>query len=148
MESPDLGTVQQTLRSIESVISGRQHAVPAVPYFAPTDIGGLPPAMQESEMLNREEIAYGNRLRASIQMSLESAAASLRVCAELMKDSAQATYSQRIDELLRCGGEAEEAISLAKNAAALITGRTLPKPDPLTDIRKLKASVLRRFGQP
>lgn len=148
MESPDLGTVQQTLRSIEAVIGGRQHAAPAVPYFAPTDIGGLPPAMQESEMSNREEIAYGNRVRASIQMSLESAAASLRVCAALMKDSTEAPYSQRLDELLRCGGEAEEAVNLAKNAAALITGRTLPKADPLTDIRRLKASVFRRFGQP
>jgi len=29
-------------------------------------MAGLPPAMQESELQNRDEITYGNRIRASV----------------------------------------------------------------------------------
>lgn len=147
MESPDLVPIQNVLRSVEEVINGRQHSAPAVPYFAPTDIGGLPAALQESERQNKEEIAYGNRVRASIQLSLAAAAASLRVCAVLMKDSAGASHAQKIDELRRCAIEAEAAREFAKDATDILAGRALPKADPMTDIRKLKASVFRRFGQ-
>lgn len=136
------------LRSVEALIEGRQHASPAVPYFEPTNMGGLPPAMQESEMQNKDEIAYGNRLRAGIQLSLATAAASLRVCSDLMKDSAQATYSQRMHEMQRCASDAEGVVNLAKDASAILAGRATPKADPSTDIRKLGASVFRRFGHP
>lgn len=148
MESPDLGVVQQALRSVQTVIEGRLHATPTVPYFEPTNIGGLPPAQQKSEQQIKEEIAWGNQLRAGIQMSLATAAASLRVCSALMKDSAEATYAQRIGELQRCAAEAEKVVDLAKSANAILAGRAVPKPDPSTDIRKLSASVFRRFGQP
>lgn len=148
MDSPDLEAVQQTLRSIEALLVARQYSSPAVPYFEPTNMAGLPPAMQESELQNRDEITYGNRIRASIQLSLASAAASLRICSELLENSAGKTYAERSTEMLRCAVEAEEAVNLARDAAAMLSGRVSPKADPFTDIRKLKASVFRRFGRP
>ena len=50
--------------------------------------------------------------------------------------------------MLRCAVEAEEALNLARDAAAMLSGRVSSKADPFTDIGKLKASVLRRFGRP
>lgn len=136
------------LRSVEALIEGRRHVTPVVPYFEPTNLGGLPPAKQESELQNKGEIAYGNRLRAGVQLSLATAAASLRICSALMKDSAQTTYAQRMGELQRCASDAEGVVNLAKEASAILAGRAAPKTDPSTDIRKLGASVFRRFGQP
>lgn len=66
VESSDLEVVQETLRSIEALLVARQYSSPAVPYFEPTNMAGLPPAMQESELQNRDEITYGNRIRASV----------------------------------------------------------------------------------
>ncbi|RYH63635.1 MAG: hypothetical protein EON54_07710 [Alcaligenaceae bacterium] len=148
MDSPDLETVEQTLCSIEALLSARQYSLPAVPYFEPTNLAGLPPAMQESELQNRDEIAYGNRVRASVQSSLASAAASLRICSELLKNSVEKTHAERATELLRLAVEAEEAVNLARDAAAMLSGRASPKADRFADIRKLKPSVFRRFGRP
>ncbi|MDM0042586.1 hypothetical protein QTH89_08265 [Variovorax sp. J22G21] len=147
MESPDLGTVQKALALVEQAISGRSHATSAVPYFAPTDIGGLPPAAQEAELRNEEEIAYGNRVRAGVHMSLAAAAASLRVCEALMKDSSQVPYSERQQELQRCAEDAQASKDLADHAIAVLAGRVPPKSDAMTEIRKIKAAVYQRFGQ-
>ncbi|WP_156481084.1 hypothetical protein [Variovorax sp. PAMC 28711] len=147
MESPDLGAVQKALALVKNAMSERSHATAAVPYFAPTEIGVLPPSMQEAELRNAEEIAYGNRVRAGVHAALASAAASLRVCEALMKDLSQMEYPERLRESQRCANEAQSSARLAEHSAAILEGRELPKVDAKTEIRKLTAAVYERFGQ-
>ncbi len=146
MESPDLGTVQKALALVEQAMDERSHASAAVPYFAPTEIGGLPPSKQEAELRNAEEIAYGNRLRAGVHVAMASASASLRVCEALMKDLSQMEYPDRVRNMHRCATEAHSAAGLAEHAAAVLEGREPPKADTRTEIKKLSAAFYQRFG--
>lgn len=147
MESPDLGTVQKALSLIEQAMTERSHATAAVPYFAPTELGGLPPTMQEAELQKAEEIAYGNRLRAGIHAAMAAARTSLRVCEALMQDTAELDYRARQKQMLRCATDAQAASKLAEQASAILQGREAPKTDAATEIKKLTAAVYERFGQ-
>ena len=147
MESPDLETVQKALELVEHAIRERSHASAAVPYFALTNLGGLPPAMQEAELRNKDEIMYGNRVRAGVHMSMASAAASLRACERLMADLTHLEFRDRQKEMLRCAGETQAAKELAEHATAILSGREAPRPDAMTEIKKLKAAIYLRFGQ-
>lgn len=147
MESPDLGTVQKALSLIEQAMTERSHAAAAVPYFAPTELGGLPPSMQEAELQKAEEIAYGNRLRAGVHTAMASARISLRVCEALMQDTADVDYRARLKEMMRCADEAQTAGKLAERASAILNGRVAPKADASTEIKKLTTAVYERFGQ-
>ena len=149
MEAPDIEIVRRALAMIDGAISARQHGAAAVPYFAPTDIGMLPPSMQEVELQTAEEVAYGNRVRAAIQMSLAASAASLRVCEDLMGDGSQVSYVDRLKALHATAMASEAAGALTGQATAILAGRVVPKQDPKTEIRKLSAAIFQRFnGQP
>jgi hypothetical protein len=147
MESPDLETVEKARALIEEVIEGRSHLTAAVPYFAPTDIGCLPPALQEAESRIEEENDFGNRVRAAIQMSLAAAAASLRVSEALMQDFAQLGSSERQKELARCACEAESSKDITGHIAAILSGKEAPKLDALMEIKRLKSAIYERFGR-
>lgn len=147
MESPDLGNVQKALALVEEAMRERSHATAAVPYFAPTEIGGLPPSMQEAELRNAEEIAYGNRVRAGVHVAMASAVESLRVCEALMRDQSQMEYSERVRQVVRGGAQLQSAGRLAAHSAAILEGRETPKADAMMEIKKLTAAVYQRFGQ-
>jgi hypothetical protein len=147
MESPDLETVEKARALIEEVIAGRSHLTAAVPYFAPTDIGCLPPAMQEAESRIEEENDFGNRVRAAIQMSLAAAAASLRVSESLMQDFAQLGSHERQKELARCACEAQASRDITGHIAAILSGKEAPKLDALMEIKRLKSAIYERFGR-
>ncbi len=147
MESPDLQTIQKALELVEHAIRERSHACAAVPYFAPTNIGGLPPAIQEAELRNKDEIVYGNRVRAGVHMSMASAAASLRACEGLMGDNTHLEVRERQKDMLQCAGETQAAKELAERATAILSGRETPRLDAMTEIKKLKAAIYLRFGQ-
>lgn len=147
MESPDLETVEKTRALIEELIAHRSPMAAAVPYFAPTDIGCLAPAMQEAESRIKEENDYGNRVRAAIQMSLAAAAASLRVTESLMQDFAQLGLPERQKELQRCACDAEACKDIAGHVAAILSGREAPKLDALMEIKRLKSAIYERFGR-
>jgi hypothetical protein len=147
MESPDLGTIQKALALVDQTMRERSHASAAVPYFAPTEIGGLPPPMQEAELRNAQEIAYGNRVRAGVHAAMASAAASLRVCEALMRDLSPMDYASRIEAVTRCAEQAQSAARMANYSAAVLDGRESPKADARTEIKRMTAAVYERFGQ-
>ncbi|MGJ7498433.1 hypothetical protein ACSFA8_25690 [Variovorax sp. RT4R15] len=146
MESPDLELIKKALSLIEEAINGRLHAASAVPYFAPTDIGGLPPAVQEAEMRNEEQINYGNRVRAGVHLSLASASAALNGCALLMEDYSQKKHTERQADMERGGANAQSARDLAARASAVLFGRESPKLDTGTEIKKLTGAFYQRFS--
>ena len=148
MDSPDIETVRKALAKVEEAIGARYHAASPVPYFAPTDIGNLPPSMQEAELRTAEETAYGNRVRAAIQTSLAAAAASLRICETLLKDSSQVDYSERLQALNACAVRSATAGALTGHATAILAGKLIPKSDPKTEIKKLSAAIFQRFSGP
>src|SRR5689334_6992988 len=113
MESPDLETVEMARTLVDEIIAGRSPMAAAVPYFAPTDIGCLTPAMKEAESLIQEENDFGNRLRAAIQMSLAAASASLRVSESLMQDFAHLSLPERQKQLARCACDAQACRDIA-----------------------------------
>ena len=53
MESPDLETVEMARTLVDEIIAGRSPMAAAVPYFAPTDIGCLTPAMKANRSSRR-----------------------------------------------------------------------------------------------
>lgn len=147
MESPDLETVERTRAVIEELIAYRSHLAVSVPYFAPTDIGSLTPAMQQSETRIKEENDYGNRVRAAIQMSLASAAASMRLAESLMRNDVQLELRERQQNLARCAQDAQECRDVAGHVVALLLGKEAPKVDALMEIRRLKSAIQERFGR-
>ena len=146
MESPDLETVEMARTLVEEIIAGRSPMAAAVPYFAPTDIGCLTPAMQEAESRIQEENDFGNRLRAAIQMSLTAAAASLRVSESLMQDFAQLSLQDRQKQLVRCACDAQACRDIAGHVAPILSGKEAPKLDALMEIKRLKSTIYERFG--
>lgn len=144
MESPDIGSVQKAILLIEQALDARLDTS-AVRYFAPTDIGILPPSMQVAELRNAEEVAYGNRVRAGVRTSLAASAASLRVCESLMKDDSQVAYGDRLKALQACAAAAEMAAELMSNAAAILAGKAMPRPDSMTEIRRLSSAIFHSF---
>ena len=147
MESPDLEAVERVRALIEELIAARSHLAVSVPYFAPTDIGTLTPARQESESRIEEENDYGNRVRAAIQMSLAAAAASLRISESLMHDRTQLSLPERQKELARCACDAQDCRDIVGHVAALLTGKEAPKLDALMEIKRLKSAIHERFGR-
>jgi hypothetical protein len=147
MDSPDLETVERTRAVIEELIAYRSHLAVSVPYFAPTDIGSLTPAVQQNESRIKEENDYGNRVRAAIQMSLAAAAASMRLAESLMHDDAQLELRERQQNLARCAHEAQGCRDVAGHVVALLSGKEAPKLDALMEIRRLKSAIHERFGK-
>ena len=147
MESPDLETVERVRAVIEELITYRSHLAVSVPYFAPTDIAALTPAKQLNESRIKEENDYGNRVRAAIQMSLASAAASLRLAESLLRDDAQLDLQERRQNLARCAQDAQACRDVAGHVVALLAGKEAPKLDALMEIKKLKETIHERFGR-
>ena len=147
MESPDLETVEKARALIEEVIASRSPMAAAVPYFAPTDIGGLTPAAKEAESRIEQDNDFGNRVRAAIQMSLAAAAASLRVSESLMQDFAQLSLRDRQQELARCACDAQACKDIAGHIAPILSGKETPKLDALMEIKRLKSAIYERFGR-
>ncbi|VTU30570.1 MULTISPECIES: hypothetical protein [unclassified Variovorax] len=146
MEIPDLNTVVKARRAIEEVIAGRRLGTAAVPYFAPTDLGGLPASIQEAELRIKEDNDHGNRVRAAIHMSLTAAAAALKVSEDLMEGFAELPSSERQLELARCSTNARAASDAAGHAAAVLAGEESPKSDSMMEIKRLGSAIFQRFG--
>ena len=132
--------------ALQEVISAREHAVPPVPYFAPTNIGTLPPFEQEQELNVKEETDYGNRVRAGIHMTLSAAVSALEVAEALMKNFAVLDAKDRKQELIRCSLNARVARDAAAEAAAVLSGQQAPKSDAMVEIKRLKSALFQRFG--
>ncbi|MDN8618056.1 hypothetical protein [Variovorax ginsengisoli] len=146
MKSLDLETVQMVRVALQEVISAREHGVHAVPYFAPTDIGALPPSEQEKELGVREETDYGNRARAGIHLTLSAAVSALEVAEVLMRDLTIVDSRDRKRELLRCSLNARMARDAAAEAAAVLSGQQAPKSDARVEVNRLKSELFERFG--
>ncbi len=137
MENPDLETLDKARAAIEEVIATRYLGMQPVPYFAPTDIGVLPPTMQEAELRIQEENDYGNRVRASIHMCLTASAVALQVGQTLMKDFTLLDPAQRKAELIKCAEDAMAAADAARHASAMLSGDEQPESDSLMDVIRL-----------
>ena len=146
MQSPDLETVQMVRVALQNVVSAREHGVQPVPYFAPTNIGTLPPFEQEKELNVREETDYGNRVRAGIHMTLSAAVSALEVAEALMKNFAIVDPKDRKHELIRCSLNARVARDAAAEASAVLSGQQAPKSDAMVEIKRLKSALFQRFG--
>ena len=146
MQIPDLETVQKARVAIQEVISAREHGVQAVPYFAPTDIGTLPPFEQEKELNVQEETDYGNRVRAGVHMTLSAAVSALEVAEALMENFAAVDPKDRQRELIRCSLNARVAGDAASEAAAILSGQQAPKSDAMVEIKRLRLALFQRFG--
>ncbi len=148
MEIPDLDTVMKARTAIEQVIAGRHLGNTAVPYFAPTDLGVLPPSMQEAEQRVQQDTDFGNRVRAAIHESLTAAAKALKVSEELMRDGVSLEPHERQRELTRCSANARAASEAAAHAAAVLAGDEAPKSDSMMEIKRIGSALFQRFGQP
>ena len=146
MEIPDLDTVKKARTAVEQVIAGRHLGTSAVPYFAPTDLGVLPPSVQEAEQRVQEDTDFGNRVRAAIHESLTAAAKALKVSEELMRDFVSLEPHQRQRELTRCSANARAASDAAGHAAAVLAGDEAPKSDSMMEIKRLGSAIFQRFG--
>lgn len=146
MQSLDLEAVSTVRVALQEMISARKHGVQVVPYFAPTNIGVLSHDAQEKEASLKEETDYGNRVRASIHMTLSAAVASLEVAEALMKDFDTADAKERNQELIRCSLNARVARDAAAEAAAVLSGQQAPKSDGMVEIKRLRTALFRRFG--
>jgi len=146
MEIPDLDTVEKARKTIEEVIAARRLGTAAVPYFAPTDLGGLPASIQAAELRIKEDNDHGNRVRAAIHMSLTAAAAALKVSENLMEGFAELPPQARQIELIRCAAAARAASDAAAHAAAVLAGEESPKADSMMEIKRLGSAIFQRFG--
>lgn len=146
MEIPDLDTVERARKAVEEVIASRRLGMAAVPYFAPTNLGGLPASIQEAELRIKEDNDHGNRVRAAIHMSLTAAAAALKLSEELMEGFADLPSRERQLELARCATDARAAGAAAGHAAAVLSGEESPKSDSMMEIKRLGSAILQRFG--
>jgi hypothetical protein len=146
MQTPHLEAVENARMAIEDVITVRELGVRAVPYFAPTDIGTLPPFVQEEELRVEEENDYGNRVRAGIHMTLSAAVAALGVAEDLMKAFATIDPVDRKKELLRCSLNSHIVVDAASEASAVLSGQLAPKADAMVEIKRLKTVLAQRFG--
>jgi hypothetical protein len=147
LEIPDLKIVEKARAVIEELIAARHLGIPAVPYFAPTDLGFLPPALQEAEQKVQEENDYGNRVRAGVHMSLTAAVAALKVSEALMKGFTSLAPQERKRELMRCSQGAQAASDTAGQAAAVLAGLESPKSDSAMEIKRLGSALLQHFSQ-
>jgi len=147
MQSLDLETVQTVRVALQEVISAREHGVHTVPYFAPSDIGTLPPSEQEKELGVQQETDYGNRVRAGIHMMLSAAVSALEVAEVLMRDFAIVDPKDRKRELIRCSLNARIARDAAAEAAAVLSGQQAPKSDARVEVNRLKSELFERFGR-
>lgn len=136
MHIPNLEVLEHARREIENVVSARYLDQQAVPYFAPTDFGTLPPEMQHAELCNEEANNQGNVARASIHMCLASAIAALQVSEALLRESGQSSPLERTRVRMQCAADMRAAATVAMQASSVLAGERGPSSNSLMDIRR------------
>lgn len=136
MLSDDLKTIETARAAIEEVLADRVLGRNPVPYFAPTDLAGLPPTMQEAESRIRDDTTAFNRTRASIYMCLAAAHAALQVTLSLMDETSSVSHRDGARKLMELADDAEEASQAAHHASMLLMGREMPFSDESIEIRR------------
>jgi hypothetical protein len=136
MIDEELSTIESARCAIETVLADRALGKNPVPYFAPTDLAGLPPAMQEAELRVREDTVLFNRTRASIYMCLTAAHAALEVTLSLMDESLSLSHRDGARKLMTLADHAEAASEAAHHASLVLMGRATPPADNSMEIRR------------
>ncbi|CAN7773992.1 hypothetical protein LJR290_007685 [Variovorax sp. LjRoot290] len=136
MLSDEPKTIDDARAAIEAVLANRALSKNPVPYFAPTDLAGLPPMKQEAELRVRDDTALFNRTRASIYMCLTAAHAALEVTLALMDEDLNLSHRDGARKLMALANGAEAASEAAHHASLVLMGRETPPVDESVEIRR------------
>lgn len=134
MISDELKAIASARALVEGILANRIVSRNPVPYFAPTNLGGLPPTMQEAEGRIRDDTELFNRIRASIFMCLTAADAALAATEGLMDETLSFSHRDGARKLLALADSAESASEAAHHACLVLMGKEKPPVDESIEI--------------
>ena len=136
MRPRHLGAIRAAKRAVDLVLSEDELDKNHVPYFEPTNIGGLPGALQRKERETREENDQGNRVRAASHLCLQSASEALAVVLEIGELSVDEAFAARAKRLENASAQMRMAAALGSESAAVFAGNSDPRSDGSVSITK------------
>lgn len=136
MRSTNFSAVRAAKRAVDLVLGeGAQDKNP-VPYFEPTNMGGLPDVIQRREHDARLENDQGNRMRAASYLCLQSASEALAVAVDMGELAIDLSLAQRAQRLAAAAEQMRLAAALASEAAAVFAGNADPRSDGSITVSK------------
>lgn len=131
-----LSTVKAARRAIEMVLAESDLDKNPVPYFEPTNLGGLTAPLQDRERSAQFENDRSNRIRAVSHLCLQATRAAMSAALQLDDVPMNITAIERDRHLLKSERQIQELIELAAYAAAILAGQMPPPSDGTVSVSK------------
>ncbi|MBT2324292.1 hypothetical protein J7E62_18230 [Variovorax paradoxus] len=138
MHVRNISTISAARKAVNLVLADTELGASPVHYFEPTNLGGLPPTQQESELRAKEDTELGNRTRFATHMCLSSASRALKAGLELISCDVDLPPSERLRVLIEIAASAKAASELAAEAASVLLGHSDPPPDSSFVVSRIK----------
>lgn len=136
MRRTHLGTVKAARRALEMVLADSELDKNPVPYFEPTNLGGLPDLLQDRERSAQIENDQCNRIRAASHLCLQAASAAMVAALQLDDVPINISIVERDRHLVKAEQRIHEFVELAAYAAAILGGHLQPPSDGTVSISR------------